>query len=126
MTAEISRVLVVEDDFLLADALSDMLTQMGLNVCGIAESADEAVAMASKHKPSLVLTDVRLNGDGDGVDVALEICRMRPCPIIFLTGSQEPATVTRISGTHPAAVLFKPVSYIKLKQTVLEVQARHY
>jgi two-component system, response regulator PdtaR len=114
-------VLIVEDEFLIAEMLSLMLEDMGISVCGKATTADEAVRLAWLHKPLLVLMDVRLKGEKDGVDAALEIRPLMPVPVIYLTGSREPAMIERINMNHPAGVLFKPFQYKQLKEVVQRV-----
>jgi DNA-binding NtrC family response regulator len=114
-------VLIVEDEFLIADLLAEMITGMGMTVCGIADTADKAVALAQQHKPCLVLMDVRLKGRKDGVDAAMRIHDLVGAPVIFITGSREPATVARINADHPADLLFKPVSIRQLRGAVRRV-----
>ena len=111
-------VLVVEDEFLIAQGLCLQVEDIGLSVCAIAATADEAVTAALVHRPMLVLMDVRLQGDGDGVDAALAIHDRVGSKVIFVTGSREPATLDRIGLDHPAAVLFKPVSDRQLQTTI--------
>jgi DNA-binding NarL/FixJ family response regulator len=103
-------VLVVDDEFLIARGLSMQVEDMGLVVCGTAATADDAVAMAQQHRPAIVLMDMRLQGEKDGVDAALAIYDTVGSKVIFITGSREPATIERIKLDHPAGVLFKPVS----------------
>ncbi len=112
------KVLVVEDEFLIAELLSDMVSDLGLIVCGIADTADGAVRTAATTHPDLVLMDVRLKGAKDGVDAALEIRSASGCPVVFITGSREPANVARIDGAHPAATLFKPIFQHQLQRTL--------
>lgn len=111
-------VLVVDDEFLIAQGLSMQVEDMGLTVCGTAPSADEAVALAQSHRPGVVLMDMRLQGDKDGVDAALAIYDTVGSKVIFVTGSREPATMERIRLDHPAGVLFKPVSDHQLKAAI--------
>jgi AmiR/NasT family two-component response regulator len=111
-------VLVVDDEFLIAESLCMHLEDMGLVVCGTAATADEAVALAQQHRPRLVLMDVRLHGERDGVDASLAIHVSVASKIIFITGSQEPATIARIRLDHPAGVLFKPFSGVGLRTAV--------
>lgn len=113
-------VLVVDDEFLIADLLTEMLVEMGLTVCGSAATADEAVALASQHLPALVLMDVRLKGQKDGIEAAHDIRRIMPVPIVFITGSREPETVQRIRADSDSAVLFKPVRFDQLRQVVMQ------
>ena len=111
-------VLVVDDEFLIAHGLSAQIEDMGMAVCGMAASADEAVAKAQAHRPRLVLMDMRLLGDKDGVDAALEINATVGSKVIFITGSREQSTMERIALDHPSAVLFKPVSDQQLVSAV--------
>lgn len=115
------KVLVVEDEFLIADLLSEMVLDLGMIVCGVVDTADGAVRAAAKTRPDLVLMDVRLKGAKDGVDAAQEIHSANDCPIVFITGSREPATVARISDGHPAATLFKPISQSQLQSALEDV-----
>ena len=113
-------ILIVEDEFLIADHLATMVQDMGLTVCGFADTADDAVAMADRHRPGIILMDVRLKGKKDGIDAALAIHARFPSPIIFVTGSQEPLTVARIKEDNPTAILLKPVSYKQLEKAMLD------
>ncbi|HVY14142.1 MAG TPA: response regulator [Rhodopila sp.] len=116
-------ILVVDDEFLIADLLSAMLEEMGLDVCGSAASAEEAVAAVRRHEPGLVLMDVRLRGARDGVDAAAEINAISSVPIIFITGSRERETVERIEAIRRGSVLFKPVRFDQLQREVLRAIA---
>jgi CheY-like chemotaxis protein len=123
MMAPNQSVLVVDDEFLIAELLSIMLRDMGMDVCGTAASADEAVALAKAHIPTLVLMDVRLNGRLDGIEAAKAIRRATGALVIFVTGSGESAAVARIERDYPATVLHKPVLFNQLKRAVLHAIA---
>lgn len=110
--------LIVDDEFLIAEGLRLQLEDMGLSVCGVAATAGAAVAMAVLHRPEVILMDVRLAGDGDGVDAALAIHEQVGSKVIFVTGSREPSTMARIELDHPAAVLFKPIFGRQLQNAV--------
>ncbi|MGQ9368272.1 response regulator [Azospirillum sp. ST 5-10] len=118
MTDEHICVLIVDDEQLIALALTLTLREMGLRVCGTAATAAKAVELARMHRPSLVLMDVRLKGQADGVDAALEIRQTLGPSIIFITGSRDPETVKRIHQDHPAGVLFKPIMPNDLKAEI--------
>ena len=111
-------VLIVDDEFLIAHALSMQVEDMGLKICGLAETAEEAIRKAERHRPTLVLMDMRLQGDKDGVDAALAIHERVGSAMIFITGSREPTTMARIQTDHPKAVLFKPVSDEELRTAI--------
>ncbi|HWK43667.1 MAG TPA: response regulator [Stellaceae bacterium] len=111
-------VLIVEDEALIAEFLSILIEDMGIEVCGTAATAAAAIALAQEHRPKIVLMDVRLRGARDGVDAALAIHESVGSKVIFLTGSREPETIARIQTDHPTAVLFKPVSDWQLETAV--------
>jgi CheY-like chemotaxis protein len=116
-------VLVVDDEFLIAETLSIQIRDMGLKVCGTASTAADAIAMAKAQRPRLVLMDMRLKGVGDGVDAALAIHEFVGSKVIFITASREPAMLERIKQDHPAAILYKPVFGRQLQTVVREVLA---
>ena len=118
MNALQDHILVVDDDFLIAEGLCAQIEEMGIKVCGTAATADQAVALAQRYHPIIVLMDMRLRGSGDGVDAAMAIYDTVGSKIIFITGSREPATMSRIQLDHPAAVLFKPVSFRELHTAI--------
>ncbi len=111
---------MVDDEVLIADLWCMILTDMGVNVCGIAPSAAIAIALAERHRPKVILMDFRLKGVKDGVDAALTIGASLKSRIIFITGSSEPSTISRIGLCQPAAILFKPVSERQLQSAVHE------
>ncbi|MGE0224238.1 MAG: response regulator [Acetobacteraceae bacterium] len=116
-----TRVLIVEDEFFIADMLTMMAEDMGLEVCALAATAEEAESLARQHAPDLVFMDVRLKGERDGVDAAHAIHAMLPAPIIYITGSRERATIDRINADHPACIVFKPFQFEQLRGAVQQV-----
>jgi two-component system, response regulator PdtaR len=111
-------VLVVDDEYLIAQGLRLQVEGMGLDICGVAATADSAIDLALAHRPGVVLMDVRLRGERDGVDAALAIHDQVGSKVIFVTGSREPATLERIRVDHPSAVLFKPLFVRRLQSAV--------
>lgn len=111
--------LIVEDEFLIAEGLKTQLDAMDVNVCGVASTAEEALEMATLHSPDIVLMDVRLDSERDGVDAALDIHNANvDTRVIFVTGSREQETMDRIAMDHPAATLFKPVTHVQLRRAI--------
>ncbi|WP_293677642.1 response regulator [uncultured Phenylobacterium sp.] len=108
----------MDDEVLIAIALQIQVEEMGLTVCGVAATAAEAIAMAQHYRPAVVLMDMRLRGEGDGVDASLTIYATVGAQVIFVTGSREPATIARINSDHPSAILFKPVSQEQLAEAI--------
>jgi DNA-binding NarL/FixJ family response regulator len=112
------HVLVVDDDILIVMGLTAQVEDMGLTICGSASTADRGIELAQQLRPFLVLMDMRLDGAKDGVDAALAIHETVGSKVIFITGSQDPATIERIKLDHPSAVLIKPVSEVQLRSTI--------
>ena len=114
-------VLIVDDEFLIVMGLHYMAEEIGLNVCGTAATARDAVRIAQEHRPQIVLMDVRLKGKQDGVDAALAIHETVGCPVVFITGSKEPETIQRIHQDHPAFILIKPILLHQLRDAVSRI-----
>jgi CheY-like chemotaxis protein len=117
-------VLIVEDEFVIRELFRLQVEELGLTVCGCASTAADAIALAKKHQPGVVLMDMRLRGAPDGVDAALVIHESVGSKVIFITGSREPETLARIGTDHPAKVLFKPLSPNQLQNALREALAR--
>jgi DNA-binding NarL/FixJ family response regulator len=106
-----ARVLIVEDELLLAESLEDMLTDDGHEVCGKARSADAAIYLARTQNPDVVLMDVKLASSRDGIDAAEAIRQEQACRVVFLTAYADASTRDRIRRAVPdAVVLSKPAT----------------
>ncbi|MGD1878348.1 MAG: response regulator [Kiloniellaceae bacterium] len=112
------KVLIVEDEQMIAEYFKIIVENLGYPVCGIAMTAEEAVRMALEEDPAMIFMDVRLAGERDGIDAAIEIYRHKPVPTVYVTGSQEPETIERIKADHPSAILIKPVLEAQLKDAL--------
>lgn len=108
-------ILIVEDEAIVALDLRLQLQDLGYQVVGVARSAAEAVAAVRQHRPHLVLMDVRLQGQGDGVEAAEQIRREMPTPVIFLTSHSDAETVQRAARTAPYGYLTKPYQLKELR-----------
>jgi CheY-like chemotaxis protein len=83
------RILIVEDEKILAADLESKLRQLGYRVDGIATSGEQAVRLAQEREPSLILMDVRLSGTMDGVEAARRIQAKAHVPIVYLTAYSD-------------------------------------
>jgi two-component system, response regulator PdtaR len=118
MSALSGCLLVVDDEFIIAQGLKAQVEELGMEVCGATASADDAIVLAVRHRATIVLMDMRLQGERDGVDAALTIHALVGSKMIFITGSREPATMARIQLDHPFAVLFRPISDGQLRTAI--------
>lgn len=112
------RIMVVDDESLIAMALNDQLEYLGHDVVATASSGQEAVELAQQHQPDMVLMDVYL-GDGiDGLDAAEQINTARSTPIIILTGFPDKALIERGRSRGVVAHLLKPIDMDDLRDAV--------
>ena len=119
----IEHVLIVDDEELIAMSLRFQIEDLGINVCSTCTSAAEAIEQVQIHRPKVVLMDVRLKGERDGVEASLVIHNLTGSRVIFITGSTESSTVNRINLDHPWTILFKPISYRQLQIAVTSAMA---
>ena len=102
------RVLVVEDEPLVALYLTDLLEDLGHTVIGPAASPEAALTAAAETPPQIAIIDARLGGRGDGVTLAGELQRLHATRIIFLSGDASLSTNPAVHAIKPLAVLQKP------------------
>jgi signal transduction histidine kinase len=120
-----SRILVVEDEQLVALDLQRRLTQLGHQVVAIADRANTAVDAVDQLHPDLILMDIHLKGENNGISAAVQIQDHYHLPIIFLTAHADVATVNEAKTTHPFGYLLKPVSTHHLSTSIDIALARH-
>ena len=112
------KLLIVEDDPIIATDLDRTMTQMGYEVVDTVESGEEALALIEPDSPDLVLMDINLEGDLDGIDTAHLISKKRPVPIIYLTSNTDPVTFNRAKLTQPHGFLSKPFRFTDIKHSI--------
>ncbi|MDZ8026679.1 MAG: response regulator [Nostoc sp. DedQUE11] len=106
---ETVRVLIVEDEYILAINLQESLESLGYIVLDIADSAEGAIARATKLRPNLILMDIRLRSGMDGIQAAGQIWRDLQIPVIYVTGHSDKSTVERATLTSPFGYILKPI-----------------
>jgi PAS domain S-box-containing protein len=102
------RILVVEDQRIIAADLASTLKKLGYSVVGTAATGDDAVARACELGPELVLMDVRLRGEMDGIEAAAAIRRRADIPVVYLTAYADAETIARARLTTPFGFVVKP------------------
>ncbi|HEY7978941.1 MAG TPA: response regulator [Rhizomicrobium sp.] len=102
------RILVVEDEYLVAMMVENDLDEAGFNIVGIANSADRAVAMALTEEPDFIIMDIRLIGERDGIEAALEIFAKTAIRCLFATAHGDVQSKTRAAAASPLGWLQKP------------------
>ena len=114
------KILIVEDELIIAEDMSDMLKDMGYEVVGNVMDANEALACLSNTVPDLILLDINLGGKKDGIMLAAEINEKYQIPFIFTTSHSDAATVERAKYVRPVNYLVKPFKSEQL-YTAIEI-----
>ncbi|NET46300.1 bifunctional diguanylate cyclase/phosphodiesterase [Okeania sp. SIO2B3] len=120
-----SKILIVEDESIIAEDLADSLTIMGYTVMDIVSSAEEAIVIAVEKQPNLILMDVMLQGKMDGITAAEQIHLSSQIPIIFLTAYTDDKTLQRVKATNPFGYIVKPFEERNLHLTI-EIALQRY
>jgi PAS domain S-box-containing protein len=102
------RIVVVEDDDLIAHLIGLMLKRRDYVMTGWATTGEEALARVVETTPDLVLMDIRLNGRLDGIDAATYVLTVLKVPVVFVTASGDDSTLARARRAHPYGVITKP------------------
>ena len=108
MGSATTHILIVEDELIVAHSIKLRLEQRGYSVAGIAKSGEDALSLLETLEPSLILMDIRLSGEIDGIDTAEQIRRDHSIPIIFLTAYSDDETLARVKITEPFGYIIKP------------------
>jgi CRP-like cAMP-binding protein/CheY-like chemotaxis protein len=111
-------ILVVEDEAVIAADIAESLKGFGYNVAGVVPTGEEAINVASTRKPDLVLMDIKLAGNLDGIDTAALIRQERKVPVVYLTAYADAGTLKRAKVTEPYGYLTKPHKELDLATTI--------
>ena len=117
------RILIVEDERIMALDLRHRVQQLGHEPVGIVGSGKDAIEHALTLRPDLILMDILLKGPIDGIQAAQAIRSQYACPVIYLTAHADQSTIDRAKVTEPAGYLVKPVRQREL-QTAIELALR--
>lgn len=120
-----ARILVVEDESIVAFNLQQRLSQLGYDVPAVAVSGTESFELVEQTNPDLVLMDIHIQGDLDGIEVAARLREHHAIPVIYLTAYSEDSTLERARKTKPYGYLLKPFSERELHATIQMAFERH-
>lgn len=111
-------ILIVEDEMLIGANISLQLQQLGYNVIGLVPRGDEALELISHQQPDIILLDINLKGELDGIETALIMQKKHDIPIIYLTANVDQANFNRAKQTHPYAFISKPYKKLDLQRAI--------
>ena len=119
------KILIVEDESIIAEDISDSLISLGYRITGMVYSGEEAIEAAAKCRPDLVLMDVNLQGEIDGITAAAEIRSRFQIPVVYLTAYADENTLRRVNATKPFGYIVKPFEEKNLHTTIQLALHRH-
>lgn len=122
---DLIRILLVEDEVLIAMRLEMELNMGGYRVCKRVSTGENAIISAEFELPDIILMDIRLGGEIDGIEAVQQIQRIRTCsntPIIFMTGYPDKEIADRAKLLNPIAYFIKPIKFEDLKSVINSIQ----
>ena len=111
-------ILIVEDEFLIARDIEEILLEDGYKVINYISTVEEAIDLIEKKKPDLVITDIRLKSEKDGVDLGRYLIEKDTIPFIYLTSHTDKLIMDRVKETRPYGFIVKPFKSADVKTTV--------
>lgn len=126
---QIYTILIVEDEMIIAENISLQLTNLGYQVTGIVPRGEEVLGHIEHNFPDIILMNINLKGDLDGIDIASLIQKSYKIPIIYLTADADEAHFNRAKATNPYGFISKPFKKIDLQRAVelaiIRIQEKH-
>jgi CheY-like chemotaxis protein/tetratricopeptide (TPR) repeat protein len=118
-------ILIVEDEAILAEDIKEVLEEYGYRVCAIAQTGEQALSGFFDFQPDLILMDINLPGNIDGIEAAARITKNFPVPIVYLTAFSDGETITRATKTNPYGFLVKPFRKETVHSTIQVALAKN-
>ena len=125
MTESPTKVLIVEDEAIVACDIERRLLKAGYAVPAIAASGEQALSSIEQTRPNLVLMDIHLQGPSDGIEVASEVRKRFQLPVVFLTAYADKATLDRANASGAFSYLVKPIGHVNLASTIEVALYKH-
>ncbi len=113
-----TKILIVEDEPIIASDIEMTLEELGYQITDVVDDAESAIESIEKRKPDLVLLDINIEGDTDGIMLAQDIKEQFKIPFIYLTSNADKVTINRVKRTNPAGFIVKPFSEKELQSNI--------
>jgi DNA-binding response OmpR family regulator len=117
------KVLIAEDDLMIADLIEEVLVDKGYEVCGIARTVAEAVALAQHHKPELAILDLRLADGGLGTEIATLLRPLGRLGVLYATGNMSQVVLTTADGDACISKPYRSIDLLRALEIVAEIVA---
>lgn len=119
------RILIVEDEPIVAMELQETLEPAGYEICGTIDGADDLLAAVQEKSPHLILMDIRLRSFLDGIDAVQRLRLFNKIPVVYMTAWNTQDVRKRADATEPAAFLTKPIDPDELLKVVVQVLGKN-
>jgi len=119
------KILIVEDDKMLCTIFEMFIKQIGYELTGIAQKGDDAIKLCGINKPDVVLMDIHLDGDINGIDAAKKIHELYNIPVIYITSDIEKSTIQNAIYKNTYGFLMKPIYQSNLQVALEFAFAKH-
>lgn len=120
----IDKILIVEDEAINALAIRFMLSKAGFSISGTVASGKEAIENVMNNKPDLILMDIRIAGDIDGIETASLIKEKIDIPVIFMTAYADTSVEKKARELNPLAFLKKPIDVVDIQNVISSVNGK--
>ncbi len=120
-----ARILVTEDEGIVAADIEDRLISLGYTVTAVCSNGEDAIAKVDETEPDLIMMDIMIKGDMDGVETASMIKAKHDIPIIFLTAYSDDSTFNRAKITEPFGYILKPFEERELRTNIEMALYKH-
>lgn len=121
-----SNILIVEDEIIIAADLKGRLENLGYNIVGISATGNDAIMKTGETHPDLVLMDIMLKGNMDGIDTAQKIRDLYDIPVIYLTAYFDDEILNRAKITEPFGYILKPFEDMRIQSAVEMAVYNHH
>lgn len=118
MASDSKKVLIVEDDMIISLVVENMIKKLGYTLIGKAASGEEAIELAKEHSPEIILMDIRLKGEMDGIEAIIKIKEYISTEVIYLTGNSDKANFERAKATNCIDLISKPFTIGELVRSL--------
>jgi DNA-binding response OmpR family regulator len=117
------KVLIAEDDLMIADLVEEVLVDKGYDVCGIARTVAEAVGLAHHHKPDLAMLELRLADGGLGTEIATLLRPLGRLGVLYATGNMSQVVLTTADGDACISKPYRSIDLLRALEIVAEIVA---
>jgi len=114
-----NKILIVENEAIIALDIQNTIKKLNYHVTNIVSNYDDVIESIEKNEPDIILMDIQLDHDKDGIDIVKSIYETKYIPVIYLTGSYDDETINRAIQTDPIGYLLKPFNAAELKAAIL-------